>query len=707
MVKGIVAQTTGSFTERVRQTYSDAMMRSMSERHTLERMWYRNVLFYLGIQWITYNTANRQWGPRKTLKKWVPQPVTNKFATHANTIIQVLRAKPPTVTALPSSDAPDDVATAEITNAVLPSIYDEAGADEARWILAPWLTLTGNAFLHVCYDNSPAHGMAFVQNLQCTVCGTTVPPDQAPEDGSCPTCGPEQPTLMMPATDPAGEPMGEEFPRGKLRMEVFSPFEVFVDMEARSMNEVQELLVRRRYTADEVLARWGKKIEPNSKSGDSRGGSSQSLLRALAYAAGSDTAAWGQGTGNEKDIGVTVDFMWKRPCKDFPEGIEAVFANDELLNEDTVEQGISYRDKEGKPRWPWRHVTFDKVPGRFWAKTPMDDVAPLQEQRNRIESLVELIIRRSANPVWLAPNNIGFDDISGEPGQVLRYNYLQQGQKPERIPGDNVPTTVIAWLEKKDADMEEAAGTYEVLKGSAPSGITAGTALRLLLDRAVTRFTPVIEVMERQWADATLDLVETLRQFGADERVARLTGPGKTWEIRAFSGADFTGSVDMRAEAGSAVPKNTVGNQAAIQDLQSIGAIDMMNPETRYNVLEQYGQTSLMGTADDDLKHAQREEWDFFEKGEVPVLDPIIDNSVVHLMSHKRRALKSDFKELPPAMQAIWKLHLQEHQMVVMAQMAPAPAPGQEEGDGGDQGGPEPTSPQAGAQDPEPAQALP
>lgn len=697
--------------EKVTSTYHEAVQRFMQERHALERGWFQSVLFFLGIQWISYNPSTRRWGPRTKLKPWVPRPVTNKFAVGANTIIQILRAKPPSVVLVPETDNPDDVATADLGNSVLDQLYQEAGAKEARRVLASWVTLTGNAFIHTFYDNSPTHGTEFVQHQMCSVCKQTFPPDTIEEDGTCPNCGPAQPTLMMPAVDDAGQPLGEDFARGRLRTEIFSPFEIYVDQQARSMADVTELMARRRYSSDEVFARWGKKVEPNSRD-QSEGGTGQSLLRSIAYAAGTGGPAVGASGSSDNDTGVVVDFLWKRPCPDYPEGLVAVFSGNDLLNEKEVPNGIPYRDKEGNPRWPWRHVGFDRVPGRFWYKTPLTDVIPKQEQRNRLESLIQLITMRCANPVWLTPKNIGFDMITGEPGEILSYNFMQAGQKPERVEGSNVPTTLIGWLEKIDSDIEELLGTYEVLRGNAPTGVSAGTALRLLLERAVTRFTPVIEQIEEEWGEATRDLFLTLQQFGTDTRIARIAGPGKTWEIQQFSNADLTGAVDVRVEAGSAVPKNTVGTQAAIQDLVEMGVVNPQDPETQYRILEEFQQTKLLGSVDDNIKQAQREEWNFFEQGAVPIVDEIIDNHIVHVMSHKKRALQSDFITLPPAEQAIWKQHIMEHMMFAQAAAAPAPvaAEGEESADGeGSGGAPDADggSPQPGGPPPQDAQMPP
>jgi hypothetical protein len=744
--------------EKIREAYHKSKGRSEAERTTYERLWFRNVLYLLGIQWIVYRAETRTWRPRVT-KKWVPRPVTNKFAGFCNTILQTLSARMPEAVCTPATDDPDDVGAAETSLAAMPVIYEEVNAEQARRETASWLVLTGNAFLHPSIDNDPKHGTSFVQHVTCNDCGKMFPPDQAgsPVDlpqppplsmdagmpmgeamgaapsepvgmegpeGALPTQGagfgdmigetptgpalgqippeaPPEPELLsygpssmpqfgappqrksevscpfcgspnvIPAQDDAGSPVGEELANGKLRLEVFSPFEVFLDLEARSMDDVEELLVRRRYPVERIRTLYNRpELEADTSSTTGGANFGLNLLRSIAYAVGDSDGRSVVSKGGPDDQGITIDYFWKRPCIDFQEGVVAVFANDQLLNTDTVEDGIPYRDTKNRPIWPWHHVVFDSVPGRLLGRTPMDDVAPKQEQRNKLESLIQLIISRTANPVWLIPKNLGVSEITGEPGELVEGNWaIDPRLRPERVPGENIPTSLIAWLEKLDRDMEELAGVFEVMKGSAPPGVTAGTALRLLLERANTRFTPVLMNIERLWGKVSKDLLTIAQQFWSEERINTIKGQGATWEVQRFSKADIRGSVDVRVEAGSAVPKTQVGQQALVQDLTAMGVINPQMPETQYKILNMFSSTSLLGSMDQNRKQAQRENWKFINEKVRPKVNPIIDDNVVHLTVHREYALTSEFEMLPEEMKRLWMIHILEHQMAMMPQM--------------------------------------
>jgi hypothetical protein len=208
-----------------------------------------------------------------------------------------------------------------------------------------------------------------------------------------------------------------------------------------------------------------------------------------------------------------------------------------------------------------------------------------------------------------------------------------------------------------------------------------------LLERAVTRYTPAIQDFEEEWSLAVGNLLSIFQDYGTEQRTNRILGSGNTWEVEQFSASDIAGSIDIRVEAGSSAPKNSVGIQATIQDLAALGVINPANPETQYRILEEFGMTRLLGGVDDNLKQAQREEWRFFENQppKMPGIMMGVDDHAVHIMSHRQRALKSDFETLPQQVQAIWLQHIAEHEMMIAA--AAAPPPGEEEAAGEAPGG--------------------
>src|SRR6185369_7077774 len=114
------------------------------------------------------------------------------------------------------------------------------------------------------------------------------------------------------------------------------------------------------------------------------------------------------------------------------------------------------------------------------------------------------------------------------------------------------------------------AGTNDVLKGAKPSGVSAFSAMQLLVERAQSRFGPVLSDRGdcyRQWLTMALEIE---RQFGQPERIFASMGANRRWTFQSFKNADIQGSVEILIEDGSQAPKTNLGKRAAMEQLNNL-----------------------------------------------------------------------------------------------------------------------------------------
>jgi hypothetical protein len=129
-------------------------------------------------------------------------------------------------------------------------------------------------------------------------------------------------------------------------------------------------------------------------------------------------------------------------------------------------------------------------------------ISPLvqkQDQLNQLDSHTQLCVQRMGNPIWLEPKGTDVEKFTGEPGLVVKYNMLGTSGlgKPERIPAEAIPSTNFQLRQQYMQDIEEMAGTYDVLKGQKPTGVEAFSALQLLVERSQSRFTTAFAIARR------------------------------------------------------------------------------------------------------------------------------------------------------------------------------------------------------------------
>src|SRR5258705_7081188 len=105
--------------------------RFIFRRWIFDREWYRNILFYLGQQWIVYEEAYRRWRMRN-MPSWVPLPVTNRLASTANVIRSSVAQVNPAFNAIPTQENERSVLSANAADKYLDVIIQESGFRGAK-----------------------------------------------------------------------------------------------------------------------------------------------------------------------------------------------------------------------------------------------------------------------------------------------------------------------------------------------------------------------------------------------------------------------------------------------------------------------------------------------------------------------------------------------------------------------------------------------
>jgi hypothetical protein len=362
---------------------------------------------------------------------------------------------------------------------------------------------------------------------------------------------------------------------------------------------------------------------------------------------------------------------------------------------------LPYKDSRGNPFLPFTWFPQQLVPGSGWSKTVADDVALKQAQRNRWESIIEMSGMSMGNAVWLLPEGSNVVNLTGTPGQVIRYSPLVPA-KPERVAGQPINGSFVSYLEKIDADFEELAATFDVIKGARPEGVSAGIALQILNERGQSRFAPLFITWEVAWSQWSLQAIDIFRQFVTEPRMLQLQGRDGQWEVQKFLGADLRGHVNVVAEAGSALPRTNMAERAEIEQLISLGIVQPMDPEQRFKILQVYGRTRFVETFALDAKNAVMEDEAFAalaqdprmqqaapeELAELQMLDyesivqvfaglgvqlprvrPSVDDHGIHSREHGK-FLKGQYSQsLPPMIQMLAERHKAAHDQLSMEQM--------------------------------------
>lgn len=634
---------------------------SQLSRSAFDVGFYRSILFYLGIQWVRFDTQRFNWTPIN-LPSWFPKNQTNKYAVGIDGMKSVFEQARPTTIFSPGSNDEGDVAAADACLGVTSVIDNEVDQERLRSEAAAYLVLTGNAFVVDGYDLSAANGEKTVQSFMCLTCAAVSQPHEL--SSGCPKCGGAS---LMPAVDPkTGRPVVEKYPVGRMDSKVLSPLSILFDMQAEYLDNSPFIVEAQTFPISEL-----KDMFPDHAAfmGDGQPIDRTGLFyqQALAYAVGTMGLSGTPSSGHGKGGRGTLYRLRKKPCKALPYGGEAL-----IIDETVVWKGeLSTKADDGTPFYPVTHFGFKKVPGRVFYKTPAEDLISKQIQRNKIEALIQLGAERVSNPTWLLPTGIGIENITGEPGEKLAYN-PHLGFKPERIQGADMPASLYRWIGLLDEDFADLAATYDVLLGKHPEGVDTLGGMQLLRDRGIARFQDGLNSWGRGWTRVRRNRLMIWKQRVKDDRTLTVLGDNGRWALKKFNAATISGSIDCKPEEGSFMPKSKAYEQMMASQLLAAGLLDPSDPIERWKLMNVFDAADLSRGLDTDVKDAIKERETFLETGFVRPRE-VVDNHEVHLAQHVRDA-KSDafFSEWTEEQQLEWLAHIEWHFAVLMrrAEMA-------------------------------------
>lgn len=671
-------------TAKMLEMFNRFKKESSEYRWIWEREWLRDLFYVMNRQWITFHPTRREWVDKR-LQKWVPRPVTNKMAETVQAIRTNLGAINLSVKVSPVGDDAESIAAAEISDQMSPMIHEEHMMDQVMREADFWLIVTGNAVLQTSWDKDNRWNRVFIPHEQCLACGEIATPQAIVGAGHhCPVCGsgflkkaegPPDPETGVPT------PVGEWVAFGKGKTQALSPFEYIFPPNATRFDELP-YIIRLRWkdkhwfeaNKPELLSQLVWEKSPTDRS--------LQIYKSLALTndvgTGSQFAYLATG-GTHTVEGITEYELWMRPTPDYPKGLIMRVIGDQQpivveAPEESIPGPLPYIDIEGNPLFPFEHAQYEHVGGRLLGRSAISPLIQKQDQLNQLDSLVQLCVQRTANPVWIIPENAGVEGITGEPGLIVKWNVLAaNGQgKPEREPGIPLDGSLFEFRAQIIKDIEDLSGAFDIIKGQKPTGIEAFSALQLLVERSQSRFTSVFQSrgeMYRRWFVTALELE---RQFGPQQRTWAVIGPNKGYTFKHFENAQLQGQVSVKVEDGTNMQKTALGKRAAIEQANQLGLLDPNDPDQKYALLSQFGLSDLVPSLNFHVQAALQiqdafEKWTENPVGPSPlVVKPWFD-PMVHWVEHvkwmntdRMREILTNIPELEPMITLV----LQELQML-------------------------------------------
>jgi hypothetical protein len=589
---------------------------SFDNRWIWERGWMRNIHYINNRHWIEYVRRSNEWRDVR-LAKWFPKPVTPIIAQGVQALRAMFTSVNIGVNVRPNGSDPKNVAVAAIADEYGPVLHEDHAMEEVMDEADFWFIATGNVFLHTYLERDGKHGFDEITFESCLGCGETYESPAIHEaKNACPGCG--APGPFVEGKDPETGLPSKRIAKGKGVTAALSPFELAFPLSYSRFEDVP-YVIRLRWRSKDYYENHPtlKTQMANYKWSKAPAETSLQLFRSLPYHNDMGVAPFlGTSAGGGEEEGAPEYEVWVRPCDQYPDGLVFRVVGDSEpkvlhLEEDEALPGpIPYKDAEGNALFTFTHASFEQRGGRVLGVSPLDGAIQKQNQLNQLDAFILMIINRMGNPLWLVPKGAEIEKFTGEPGLVVKWNPLTVGgtAKPERVDGSGVNGSLFTVREQYLKDLEEALGTYDVLKGTKPPGVDAFAALQLLVERGQSRFASAFKARGRMYRDWFKFALEIEREFGPDERTKWVLSPARGWALQVFQRAQLSGAFSIIVEEGSQTPKTALGMRAAIEHLNSLGFIDPTDPDQRYAVYEQFGMTKLSPALNIHVQSALRKQ---------------------------------------------------------------------------------------------------
>jgi hypothetical protein len=620
---------------------------SKASRERFIPEWYMNLAFYHGHQWLWWNRGRLA---MPNLAEWRETPVDNRILPICSARVARKVKNRPIFVVTPNTGDESDIDAAKIGERVLTS--DWLGQNlQAKLFQAQLLAeITGAGFWKIYWDATRGESAEYLFDAE----GNPV----IGQDGH-PMRGDAIAELPPGITK-------KRISEGDVCVDVLSPFELFPDPAATSLDECEWMIEEKVRSAEYVKRRFGETMEPDTEVPigplDSR------MAPSLVYHGDTGGAA-------NTYKGLKVYEGWMRPCTEYPEGKHVVWCNEKLLED------------ENKPFDPMPYVMFSGIrsPNRFWPTSLVTQMRGPQTALNKIQGQIMENAKRLGNLSIMKSRQANVS-YTGLPGEEVLYDSTVTDAVPSFLTPPEMPAYVREQVERIENSLTEISGLHEVSKATVPTGVTAASAINLLQEADDTRIGPEIQDMENGLAQAGSKVLKLRARFNTDERTIQIAGEDGNWDIFSFRAELLKDNTNVEVQAGSAMPRSKAAKQAAMLEVLSLAfqyglEFDPRDLRKFFKDYEVAALERLFDSTSQDEQQAQRENR-LLSKGE-PVAPHPRDDHDIHIAAHDEYRKSGKFTRLPANAQQLIELHITAHQeaqvQAVNAQMSAMATEGQQQ----------------------------
>lgn len=472
--------------------------------------------------------------------------------------------------------------------------------------------------------------------------------------------------------------LGRKKSKGWMDMQVLSPFQVYTPIPFLDLDSAPWAIFEFDRSLEWIWNHYPEKAR-DVRPEDSDSNFTGQYRRRLP----SLTASGGYTQGRNHDSGnsVTVRELWIPPSAHVPNGARIVATRTMLLEKSEhpyAKAGLdTQRDKF--LRYPVTRVRYLPVMGRFWGKGLLEDLIDPQREYNRTRQQAHAMRDILATPQWMAPNNAGLATQSNDYGVIWTYN--PYSSKPELVPAPAMSSMHVESSAQNIQDMQMISAQSDASQARSPENVRSGIALRALQEQDLMVMGPTIEEIEDGWRDVQQRLLALTWKFLDRDVAVTIYGHSRSADVNIFKGSEINGNIQVRVTEGSMVPQSSAAQRAEMMDMVQAGVLNPMDPSHQRIITRTMGQgfggmAEMHEQLEADERRANIENWMFLvavKQGDtLPDVDPD-DDHAAHLSKHMGFKKTDTYeKAFSPAKKLAFEAHMNKHRRALAAEVQAA-----------------------------------
>ncbi|HEY8419520.1 MAG TPA: hypothetical protein VIL03_03710 [Clostridia bacterium] len=415
---------------------------------------------------------------------------------------------------------------------------------------------------------------------------------------------------------------GKPIYEGDIKVSVIPPFEIYPDyLTAGEIEDCKSIIWARAVEVRAIKEIWGIDVP----------GEQVRLF-------GSSPAC---------DMAIVIE-RYEKPSKQFPNGRLIIIAQDKLLHigELTLKIGSDY-----SLTYPFIKQLCTKAAGCFFGISIIERAIPVQRAYNAVKNRKHEFLNRLAMGVLAVEDGaVDIDELTEDglpPGKIVVYR--QGSNPPVFMDTGRLPSELNYEEDRLMSEFITISGVSEIMRNSqAPSSVSSGVALQLLIEQDDTRLSMSAEFIREAVRTLAKMILRLYKQFCEQTRLLSAAGENGELEIYYWRSNDIT-SDDVAFTTENELNQTPANRRNFVFDLLKTGLLADENGKIsnhmRHKILEMLGLGIWENAKDLESLHIKKAKKENFELTKAEVSASEIDDHELHIQEHIKFMLSDEFKK--------------------------------------------------------------